>query len=88
MLLSTANTVFLLPLPYRERLPLFLGIATLGFLASGVSGTLSLYRRSKRLALPSILKTPPMLIWSVVTLELGVVSGLSIKSFPNQWSSY
>jgi uncharacterized membrane protein len=88
MLLSIANIVFLLPFPYRERLPEFLEIATFGLLASGMSGILYLYRRGKRLVIPSILKTPPVLIWSVVTFVLGVVLGLSIKSFPNQWSTY
>jgi hypothetical protein len=42
VLLSTANIVFLLPFPYRERLPMFLGIATIGFVVSAASAMLSL----------------------------------------------
>jgi hypothetical protein len=88
MLLSNANIVFLLPFPYRERLPEFLEIATLGLLAAGMSGTLYLYRRRKRLVIPSVLKTPPMLIGSVVTLVFAVVLGLCIRAYPDQWSTY
>jgi hypothetical protein len=88
MLLSTANTVFLVPFPYRERLPLFLLIAALGFTASCISGTLYLYRRSQRLVISGILKTPPALVWCVISSGLAVFFGISMAEFPNQWSTY
>ena len=88
MLLSTVNTVFLVPFPYSERLPLFLLIVALGFTASCISGALYLYRRSQRLAIFGILKTPPVLVWGVISLSMAVALGFSIGAFPNQWSTY
>ena len=88
MLLSTANIVFLLPFPYRDRLPLFLVVVVLGLTASSISGALYRYRREQRLAIYSILKTPPVLVWCFISLGLAVVLGLSIRAFPNQWSTY
>ena len=44
MLLSIASIVFFLQFPYREGLPAFLEIATLGLLASSMIGTVYLYR--------------------------------------------
>lgn len=88
MLLSTANIVFLLPFPYRDRLPEFLLIAALGFAASCISGALYRYRREQRLAIYRILKTPPVLMWCFISLVLAVVLGLSIRAFPDQWSTY
>lgn len=88
MLLSTANIVFLLPFPYRERLPEFLLIAALGLAAACVSGALYRHRREQRLAIYSILKTPSVLVWCFISLGLAVVLGLCIRAYPNQWSTY
>jgi|ERR1700733_7104438 hypothetical protein len=88
MLLSEANIVFLLPFPYRDRLPNFLLITAFGLAAACVSGTLYLYRRKRHLAISNVLKTPPLLIWCFISFGLAVILGLSIRAFPNQWNTY
>ena len=88
MLLSTVNIVFLLPFPYRDRLPLFLEIVALGLAIGSASGVLSLYRKRMRITLSGVLKTPPELIWSILTILLAVILAISIKTYPNQWSTY
>jgi hypothetical protein len=79
MLLSTANIVFLLPFPYRDRLPYFLLIAALGPIAAFISGALFRYRREQRVAIYSILKTPPVLVWGFISIGLAVVFGALYK---------
>jgi hypothetical protein len=88
MLFSTANVVFLLPFPYRERLPLFLLAAALGLTASCLSGALYLYRRRQRLALPGILNAPPVKIWCLISVVLAVFLGICVGAYPDQWTSY
>ena len=88
MLLSTANIVFLVPFPYNKRVPAFLAIAAIGLATAAVSGTLYLYRRRQHLAVLRILKTPPVLTWLSISLGLAMVLGLSVWSYPNQWSTY